>query len=248
MSHITSIPQYLEYPTNLPHDDGVPLETPIHRENMNILIDSADVAMGKKKDYFVGGNMFLYYSPDLEKTKDFRGPDFFLVKGVDGKRERNSWILWEENWKYPNIIIELLSATTYKTDLVDKKELYEQIFRTSEYIVYDPKEPSYLRGWRLNKYGFYEELEKNEEGWLYSKELDCYLGVWSGQWKGKSMTYLRMYDRYKKLIILEYERAEKERERAEREFERAEKELMQKEKLAKKLQELGFDPNKIIES
>lgn len=222
------IPEQKQYPTDLPCDDGIPLETPIHRENMNILIDLAIEVMKPRKDIFAGGNMFLYYNLEEQKNKDLRGPDFFLVKGVDGERERETWTLWEEKWKFPNIIIELLSKSTYEIDLKDKKELYEQTFHTEEYFVYDPKEPDYLRGWRLNEYGFYIELKKNEDGWLWSKELNCWLGVWTGEFNGKIKTYLRMYNKQKELIFLE-----------------AEKEKQKNKLLLDKLRELGINPNTI---
>jgi hypothetical protein len=49
-------------PTNLIFDDGEPLETNRHRIAMNALIRSMLVAMANRRDYFVGGNMFIYYS------------------------------------------------------------------------------------------------------------------------------------------------------------------------------------------
>ncbi|MCP5495774.1 MAG: Uma2 family endonuclease [Leptospiraceae bacterium] len=254
---MATISKQIKFPKNLPCDDGIPLETPVHRENMNILIDSAEFVMGNRKDFFAGGNMFLYFNPQELKNQDMRGPDFFLVKGVDGKKERKTWTLWEENWKFPDVIVELLSESTYQVDLGIKKELYEQTFHASEYYVYDPYNPDYLRGWSLNSYGFYEELVKNPEGWLWSRELNCWLGVWRGKMKGESKTYLRMYDKQKNLILLEFERehlekvrererAEKERLEKEKERSEKEKERLEKEILAKKLRELGFDPDKLI--
>ena len=50
-------------------------------------------------------------------------------------------------------------------------------------------------------------------------------------------------EKEKEQKIAKKERAEKERERAEKERERAEKE-----KLAKKLRELGFDPDTLVAS
>ena len=75
--------------------------------------------------------------------------------------------------------------------------------------------------------------------------------------KGESKTYLRMYDKQKNLILLEFERehlekvrererAEKERLEKEKERSEKEKERLEKEILAKKLRELGFDPDKLI--
>jgi Uma2 family endonuclease len=75
-----------------------------------------------RSDYFIGANLTIYYSRQQLKTRDFRGPDFFLVKQTQ-KRNRNSWVVWEENGKYPNLIIELLSDSTARVDRNLKKEL-----------------------------------------------------------------------------------------------------------------------------
>ena len=42
-------------------------------------------------------------------NRDFRGPDFFVVLDVDGEVDRKSWIVWEENGRYPDVIVELMS-------------------------------------------------------------------------------------------------------------------------------------------
>jgi Uma2 family endonuclease len=83
-------------------------------------------------------NLTVYYSRDQLKTKDFRGPDLFLVKGVEN-RPRPSWVVWEEGGKYPDLIIELLSESTAKVDREEKRELYQRIFRTPEYFYFSPE-------------------------------------------------------------------------------------------------------------
>ena len=40
--------------------------------------------------------MFVYYSSIEARNRDFRGPDFFAVVDVDGTRERQGWVVWEE--------------------------------------------------------------------------------------------------------------------------------------------------------
>ncbi|EDN69542.1 conserved hypothetical protein [Beggiatoa sp. PS] len=42
--------------------------------------------------------------------------------------------------------IELMSDST---DLGEKKDLYEQVFQTHEYFVFEPKNSHSLQGWRL---------------------------------------------------------------------------------------------------
>mgnify|MGYP002781136509 FL=1 len=77
-------------PTDLPFDDGVPLESPRHRIAMNVLIRSVQCALHERSDFFAGGNMFVYYSRNQAMNRDFRGPDFFVTLDVDGDREQTS--------------------------------------------------------------------------------------------------------------------------------------------------------------
>ena len=46
---------------------------------MNVLIDLVLVALAERSDFFVGGNMFVYYSRTQAMNRDFRGPDFLLL-------------------------------------------------------------------------------------------------------------------------------------------------------------------------
>jgi Uma2 family endonuclease len=87
---------------------------------------------GLSAPIFAGGNMFVYYSLEQARKRDYKGPDFFVVLGVDGVRPRHSWIVWQEQGRYPDVIVELLSPTTISQDLGPKKDLYERVFKTSE--------------------------------------------------------------------------------------------------------------------
>ncbi|HEY9704449.1 MAG TPA: Uma2 family endonuclease, partial [Allocoleopsis sp.] len=99
-------------PTELIYDDGEPMESNRHRIAMNILIDSVNLALSDRQDFFAGGNMFIYYSSEQFKNEDFKGPDFFVVLDTDGQKSRKSWTVWEENGRYPDVIIELMSPST----------------------------------------------------------------------------------------------------------------------------------------
>jgi Uma2 family endonuclease len=89
------------------------METPRHRDQMNLLIDSLKAHWPDRTGYFVGGNMFLHYDP--ENRRRTRGPDFFLVLNVED-RERRSWVVWREGMRFPDVIIELLSDSTRSED------------------------------------------------------------------------------------------------------------------------------------
>jgi len=111
------------------------METPRHCEQMNLLIDSLKVHWADRRGYYVGGNMFVHFDPENKRRS--RGPDFFLVLDVVD-RERKSWVVWQEGMRFPDLIIELFSDTTRAVAKDEKKALYESLFRTAEYYLYDP--------------------------------------------------------------------------------------------------------------
>jgi len=197
-------------PTDLIFDDGEPLESNNHRIAMNALIRSILVALADRNDYFVGGNMFIYYSTEQARNRDFRGPDFFVVLKVDGNKERQGWVVWEENGRYPDVIIELMSPSTAKIDKGIKKEIYSQIFRTSDYYVFDPFNPNSLQGWCLDLNAQYQELKPNEQGRLWCQRLGLWLGTWEGSIEGKESVWLRFYDNDGNLVPLLEEAAQQQ--------------------------------------
>ncbi len=258
---------YLELPKDeLIYDDGEPLETNRHRIAMNVLIDSIYQAFLPRQDFFAGGNMCVYYSAKQRMNRDFRGPDFFVTLNVDGTLDRKAWIVWQENGRYPDIIVELMSDYTANVDKTDKKTLYEQIFKTREYYIYDPYDATSLQGWRLNGQQTYSEILVDQRGWLFSETLQLYLGTWEGKVLNESAFWLRFYDLQGNLVLLpkeeaeiehqranserqraetERQQAEMERQRADTERRRAEAEKQRADLLAEKLKELGVDPNEI---
>ncbi|ACK72686.1 protein of unknown function DUF820 [Gloeothece citriformis PCC 7424] len=240
-------------PTDLIFDDGEPLESNRHRIGINVLIRSLLQAFADRNDYFAGGNMFVYYSSEQAKNREFRGPDFFAVLDVDGSYPRQGWVVWNEAGRYPDVIIELMSPSTARIDLTTKKILYERTFKTLNYFVYDPFDANSLQGWQLGNSGHYEELTHNDEGWLWCEALELWVGTWDGTIDKETSSWLRFYDQQKNLIPLpeefaqlqaetERQRAETERQRAEIERQRAETERQRAERLATRLKELGEDP------
>lgn len=95
-----------------------------------------------------------------------------MIKGVKDNSPRKSWVVWEEDGLTPNFVIELASESTVTFDLTGKKEIYEQMLQTPEYVVYDP-DSEQLHGWRLVG-GRYEPID---QGRLWSETLGLQLGV-----------------------------------------------------------------------
>ena len=222
-------------PTDLVFDDGKPLESNRHRIAMNALIRSAQWALTQREqaNYFVGGNMFVYYSSRQVRSESYRGPDFFAVLGVDGQRERQGWVVWEEEGHYPDVIIELLSATTTAADKGPKKDIYEQVFRTPDYFIFDPFDPQSLQGWRLVPGKGYQALQPNPQGWLWCETLGFWLGLWEGMIDREpavgTCPWLRFYDLEGYLAPLPEEAAQQQTQQVESQLEQTESRLKQTE-------------------
>jgi Uma2 family endonuclease len=195
---------------HLPETDGEPLESPWHVAAISLLIQILTYLWRDRDDFYVGGNMFVYYRTSRRRDREFRGPDFYYVSGVERHRPRDFWAVWEENAKFPEVIVEFLSSTTAETDRTTKKELYEKTFRTDEYFCYDP-DTHRLEGWRLHRER-YRKITPDEHGRMWSKKLGLWLGNWTGEFHGLQEIWLRFYDAEGRLVLLE---AEAERQRAQ---------------------------------
>lgn len=171
----------------LPCEDGMPMETARHRLQMNVLIEPLELAWQDRQDFYVAGNMFVYFSPKQEFTHDFRGPDVFVVLGVP-KRERKSWVVWQEG-KAPDVVIELTSASTAKEDTGKKKLIYQNQLRVPEYFLYDPFSAE-LAGFRIHG-GLYRKMKPDKEGRLISQKLHLTLTRWQGWYMDTEALWLR---------------------------------------------------------
>lgn len=237
---MTEIPPFVPPPIrivwpkfDLPESDEVPMETGWHVFAMNLLIELAYRLFRGRTDFFAGGNMFIYYSTEQHKKKpDYRGPDFFFVKNVDGTRERKYWLVVEEEGRYPDMIVELVSPSSTRTDRVVKKEIYEKTFHTHEYYCYDP-DPQKLEGWRHDG-ASYQPIPANEKGWLWCEELSVWLGPWEGTVHNFKAVWPRFYDRQGRLVPTaaeEAEAAQKEAAAADKRASEAEAEVARLKKL-----------------
>lgn len=185
-------------PAGIPSEDGIPMETPRHRLQMILLMDSLELRWAGRKDFYTGGNMFVHFSIQRALNRDFRGPDFFVVLGVDHDKDRDYWASWDEDGRLPDVIVELLSESTEATDRTTKKEVYQNSFHTYEYYLYSPN-ASDVEGFRLNDR--YIPVQANEKGWLWCEKLDCWFGFWKGTYLGLTGTWLRMFEKDGTLIL-----------------------------------------------
>lgn len=224
------IAQELEIQANISEDvifppgdlysDEPPVETELHLRQIFLLFKCLEWLWKDRKNFYAAGNLTIYYSPNQKKSEYFRDPDFFVVLGTK-RKTRKSWVVWEEDGKYPNFILEILSPSTANTDKEYKKQLYQDTFRTPDYFWFDPYTLEFA-GFHLLD-GEYQPLTANEKGHLWSHQLGLYLGIYDG--------LLRYFTADGNLVPTPEESAEQEAKKSER--------------LAAKLRELNIDPDTV---
>jgi Uma2 family endonuclease len=216
------------------YSDEPPLETELHLEQIMLLLKCLKWLWRDRNDFYAAGNLTIYYSQNKRKTEDFRGPDFFVVLDTE-RKTRKSWVVWEEDGKYPHLILEILSESTANTDRELKKKLYQDTFRTPDYFWFDPYTLEFA-GFHLLD-GKYQPLEPNNLGHLWSQQLKLYLGIYQG--------LLRYFTPEGELVPTPEEQAESEHQQTEYERQQKEIALSRVEILAAKLRELNIDPETI---
>ncbi|HET9210027.1 MAG TPA: Uma2 family endonuclease [Thermoanaerobaculia bacterium] len=227
---------FAHLPFELVLDDGEPLETDWHTRELPLLRHLLLQAMAEqgRTDFFAGANIFVYYSVEQAREvaeemakglpwRAFRGPDVFWVGGVEPRPEREAWIAWEEGGRLPDVVFEMLSPSTAKKDRTEKRDLYARVFGTAEYFLYEP-ETGKLEGLRLAG-RFYQPIQPDEHGRLWSEQLGASVGLWRGIVEKKQGVWVRLFRPDGSLIPTqaeaEHQRAEAEHQRAEAERQRA---------------------------
>jgi len=237
------------------------MESDWHVVSITLLDELVRNHLGAPKHYFCGGNMFIYYSVAQAKEVEeyveaktvarkprFKGPDFFLVRDVDGTKPRESWVVWQEDGRYPDLVVEFISTSTRKKDVDENVKFYARVFRVLEYFWFDRRSGEVV-GYRLSGSG-YVPIEPSAHGRLWSEQLGAYLGVWRGEYRGRRFPWLRLWDKEGRLVPTTAERAARERTvraraEAQAQQERAARERLQAEleRLSEQLRQQGIVPD-----
>jgi Uma2 family endonuclease len=202
----------------------------------------------------VYANLNFYITDDEDEYPIV--PDVAVIEGVSFRHEI-SWRIGVTG-PAPQVVFEMASDKTWKRDLDEKPHEYAAI-GVQEYYAFDPFEPPLplsrrkgrrLFGWHVDAdSGLMRQVPPRPDGSLWSPQLNSWL-------KPDGM-YLRLYDLFghRRLTKGEVDEAKAERaewealarqaeaERAEREALRAQEATQRAEAFAKKLRELGIDPD-----
>jgi Uma2 family endonuclease len=133
-----------------PDGDGKPMaETPIHVDNIATMIEVLRAYYADDPMVWVAGNMFVYYEEG--NPRKAVAPDLYVSKGVPHNIKRRAYFTWVEG-KGLDFVIEITSSSTMREDILKKYNLYQNVLKVREYILFDPFEeyltPS-LQGHRL---------------------------------------------------------------------------------------------------
>lgn len=223
--------------------DEPEMESSLHYMQLLLLVTCLEWAWQDRHDFFIGANLTIYFSRQQLKNHDFRGPDFFLVKNTT-RSPRKSWVVWEEDGRYPDLIIELLSDSTADSDRTLKRNLYAERFHTPEYFYFSPDTLEFA-GFRLD-INRYQPITPSPQGWLWSEVLGMFLGIHDGELRYFSLegvllpTPQESAQREIKKAHQEHVKAEQERAIAQEQLKRAELAEAKLQELQEKMRSLGI--------
>jgi Uma2 family endonuclease len=203
--------------------------------------------------YCIGQDSGIYWRITDPPLAGVKAPDWFLVLGVppllDGGLRR-SYVLWQEPIA-PLILLEFVSGDGSeerdRTPLTGKFWVYEQAVHAPYYGIYEV-DPGRIEMYRLDE-GLYRPMAPNDRGRFPLPRLGVELGLWTGEYLGATVPWMRWWDEHGVLLPMGIERAEDEHRRAEaaeaalhQERQAAEQQRRRAERLAARLRELGLDP------
>lgn len=198
-----------------------------------------------RDDLHVGADQFIYWQPG-DVTKKIV-PDGFVIQG---EPPRAVIRLWEE--AVPDLVIEISSEGSRSDDRSSKREIYQDVLRCPEYLIYD-EDLDELLFFRLED-GHYHLQAPGSDGRLHStglgiafaKDRDVLLRVFdldgapvpeAEEWVALYQQVQQQMERERRKAELADLRAEAERQRARTERERAETLALEVERLRKLLSE-----------
>lgn len=149
-----------------PSGDGKPMaETWLHVRAIMWLHQALEDFFRDRPDVFIASDIFWYWEEGNPAARV--SPDVMVVPGIRPRepREWRSFFSWQEGGTVPAVVFEMASAGTWREDLDDKYDRYEQL-GVREYFLFDPEGVHLvprLQGYRLTGTA-YRRLRQSELG------------------------------------------------------------------------------------
>jgi len=217
----------------LPDSDDTPVDNELQELIPHLLKSILAMIWSDRFDWYFGIDMGIYYDPKESAIV----PDGFLSLGVPrikGENLRPSYVLWEEK-NVPILALEVISKTSNQ-EYTKKKETYEQI-GIQYYVIYNPqrKRKPPLEVYSLQNQE-YVLLGNQSPVWL--EEIGLGIGLERGTDQGVTREWLYWYNERGERFLTPEEisqQAQFQKQQAETKAER----------YAKRLRELGIDPDSV---
>ena len=242
-------------------EDDAPVDNVFQDKQSDILVEALRVSWEEGRPFLSAADVGIFPVADNPAIV----PDVLLSVGVsvpdDGRaKENRSYFLWKYG-KPPEIVIEIVSNTKGGEDTT-KLEKYARI-KVPYYVIYDPDQWLSTRPLRIFQLSGASYVDKVDR---YFPEVGLGMTLWEGRFDNMQATWLRWVDPQGVVLSTgeevreradqeqaranqeqaradqEQARANQEQARADQEQARANKERERAELLAKKLRELGLDP------
>lgn len=154
-------------------DSNVP-ESTKHAETSAYTFNSLRAVFRDRPDDLIAHDLMLLFEEGNRRAT--LAPDLMVVLGV-GNEARDSYKTWKEG-KVPDLVIEVVSRSTWRKDVRVKPPLYEAL-GIAEFWLFDPLRPR-LAGFELRG-GEYSENAEVPAGGLPSRVLGLDLLVIGGE-------------------------------------------------------------------
>jgi len=231
----------------LPDSDETPVDNQLQNDIPNFLLSLLYLIWEERKDWYFGVDMGVYHDP---VTKIPIVPDGFLALGVERHKSeggRLSYVLWEENYEMPKLVLEVVSHA-YNGEYDSKMQAYLDL-GVLYYVVYNSlsgRRGAYKKRQSLEVYKLVSGAYQRQSGnpvWL--PEIGLGIGCERGNLGGWEREWLYWYDDRGNRYLTAEELADRETQRADREYQEKLQERQEKERLATYLRSIGIDPDKI---
>lgn len=228
-----------------PVDNGEPLSNDTeHLRWINFVFLGLQDWFGDRDDVFVAADLLWYPvdgRPDICKA-----PDIMVVLDHPAG-PRPSYMQWKENGRPPQVVFEFLSSSNTAREMMEKLDFYSD-HGCLEYYIYDYQKGTFAAYERPAGGDQLIKVKSAADHSWTSAMLGCVFGLSStGKlWvKRPDGRFMESQHEIWQRAEAESKRAEAEARRAEVESKRAEAESKRAEALARKLRELGVDPDQL---
>jgi len=187
--------------------------------------------------YFIGQDVGIYWALTQPPLHGCKSPDWYLVPGVPPLLNgllRRSYVMWQEK-VHPLILLEYASddgsEERNRTPDTGKLWVYEQRIQPRYYGIFESDPYPALVEMHELIGGQFQRMAPNADGRFPIEPLGVELGLWTGEFKGFHLSWMRWWDSQGRLLATPEERVEQESQRAER--------------LAARLRALGVNPDEV---